>query len=192
MDDNNNDIPIEFKLAPEQEKIIVDLWNNSPQNQPPDLRTILTAVFGQPVDGRTKEAVAVRDFLSQNKLIYSLSINKSTKPTKSLVELTNEQKEFIKSNIERMKPLELTRTLFANNSIYPTSPEFKAVYSFIKTNIFTNTSSIEKSPLKEFTPPRTFPETINWINAALPSSKNLDNNKLIKDQQINNGNSKKI
>ena len=56
------EIPKELELTPEQEKLMLDLWNKNPSS-PPGLKEITKEIFGGDFDGRSAQGRAVKKSL---------------------------------------------------------------------------------------------------------------------------------
>ena len=119
---------IDIKLKPEDEQYIIENWSSM------NLNDIVKHISGDlNADGRTKLGHVIKEFLASKGLK-----SKTTKYEKmGDLELTTEQKEFIKNNCDKIKPLEAARVLFKDDNLTPLSREFKAVannYKQIGTN----------------------------------------------------------
>ena len=107
-------------LTNEQQQIIMDEWNNNPDD-PPSLLDLITKAFpGQSLDGRSKEGRAVKEFLATSDIKARGA--HEYKPKKK-INLTEEDIEFIRNNACTMKPLELTRVVFKDNTLSNLSQE---------------------------------------------------------------------
>ena len=113
----------DIKLTPENEKYILEVWDKV------SLIEMVKEITGDPAaDGRHKMGHVIKEFLAA----------KGFKPKTSkyekveAIELTIEQKEFIKTNISKLKSLEATRVLFKNDKLSPLSKEFRIVNKYYK------------------------------------------------------------
>lgn len=113
----------DITLTPEDQQYITENWSST------DLNDIVRHISGDPKsDGRTKLGHVIREFLASKGFKP-----KTTKFVKlGDLELTIEQKEFIKNNCEKMKPLEAARVLFKNEKLAPLTREFRAVSQLYK------------------------------------------------------------
>ncbi len=119
------DLNEELELTEEQKNQLLDLWNSGIQ----DLKPITVNLFGEGFDGRSKEARAIKSFLATRKLKARPSHIKILKT--SGIELSEEQKEFIRNNAANIKPLDLVQELFNNYSLNNLSAEYRCVINFI-------------------------------------------------------------
>lgn len=111
-------------LTEAQIAIIHDLWSKGITA----IAEITRAVFGDPMlDGRTNEAKAIKIYLaSRGEKMTTTKI-----PPKGEVKLTDHQKEFIRTNVEAMKPLEMAKILYPDRAITTLlSGEGRAVYKY--------------------------------------------------------------
>lgn len=147
-------------LTKDQEDQVLSLWNEGITG----LIDIIHTLFGDKFDGRSKEGRAVRTFLANQKLKY-----KSTSVyIKKEFSLTDEQKEFIKNNIDKLSGLEMTQTLLNDKSLTPLSAEHRAVFAFIDSldedrkmsSYYKEGKTIET----EYRGPRQFVHVISRIN----------------------------
>lgn len=120
--------PIPDDLTPDQELIILKEWNKRETN-PPSLKELVQLVFGGQYDGRDKRAQLVKKFLATKKLKAPVSYQYQAK---GLLNLTEEQKEFISNNIRAMTCLEMAEQLF-NKKLTNLSQETRSVISFART-----------------------------------------------------------
>lgn len=151
-----------FKLTNDQEKIVLDEWNSRPDS-PPSLLTLIRLAFpDQSLDGRTKEGKAVRAFLASRSIKARGSHEYKAKEK---ISLTEENKTFIKSNLEFMSSVEMARVLFKNPDLSNLNQEARVVSSFIKglepTAAF---ESPDEVPTEEYKPPKTFDKTLFRVN----------------------------
>jgi len=149
-------------LTNEQQQIIMDEWNNNPDD-PPSLLDLITKAFpGQDLDGRSKEGRAVKEFLA-NSDIKARGAHEY-KPKKK-INLTEEDIEFIRNNACTMKSLELTRVVFKDNKLSNLSQESRCVTEFLET--LTRESllmPIESAVSEEYKTPKTFSSCLARIN----------------------------
>lgn len=129
------------------------------QNWKMDVRDITRQVFqNTTLDGRSIESKAVKIFLT--------SIGKTVPPLTNSngipIELTDDQKDFIKEAYKTSSPIEMTRVLFGS-TIGPTSQECRAVYTYCRT-LEPNYRKDEEMVVGEYSPPETVPELIVKVN----------------------------
>lgn len=169
-------------LTPEQELTILEMLNSDPEN-PPKIKDILFKVFGRQIDAREKEGLVVRKFIADKGLSYHKA--RDWKPTK-IIELTEENKQYIANNCSGSKPLEMARILFNNPKLTMLDVETKAIYAYIKelpSNI--KAVSIEKGDevvQDEYRPPKTEDQCIARINKYVHNA-NITKERLTEKQK---------
>ena len=118
-----------MKLSEQQQESILKEWNDRPDD-PPSLLTLTKIAFPdlEKVDGRCKEGKLVKVFLTENGLRARPS--NEYKP-KGKIELNEEQKEFCDNNASMMSFVEISRVLFADETLNNLSQEAKAIKEYI-------------------------------------------------------------
>lgn len=151
-----------FSLNPEQESYILANWDKT------DLISIVKAVTGDDTaDGRHVAGRAIREFIASKG--FEIKTTKFAK--KGDIELTDEQKEFCRTNAHKMKCLEITRTLFNNKELGPLSREFRAVFAFLKT-VANNIIKEEDEPSdNDYDVPKSVYRLVPRVNKAVPNPK---------------------
>jgi len=114
-------------LTPEQEAKVFEIWNNS--KTPPSIKELTQAVFGGVHDGRSKCSKLIRELLAKKNLQATVSYQYQKKGE---INLTDDQKEFIANNINKMTCLEIAEALF-NKKLTNLSNETRAVIAFART-----------------------------------------------------------
>ena len=112
-----------MSLSEENQNKILNAWNSS-KEEPPSLMELTELCFGEGFDGRSKEGRAVKDFLASRQLRARAS---DEYQAKGLIDLTQDQKEFIDNNLANMKALEIARVLFRNERLTNLSQETRTV-----------------------------------------------------------------
>lgn len=168
-----------IELNPEQKISILNSWNSDPLS-PPSISDLVKLVFptAPSFDGRTKYGRAIKTFLAEK----GLEANTSEFKPKGLIELKEEQKEYITNNCNTMKPLEMARVLFNNISLTITSQEARSVLNFIKTldpAIVLNGNDL---PEQEYKPPKTIEQVVVRINKYKRDA-NFDSKKMSPKQR---------
>lgn len=153
----------DLELTPEQEKIMLDTWNSTPGN-PPSLLTLSKAIFGMELDGRTKEVRAIKSCLAR----HSLKSKAATayEPV-GLIQLTDEQKEYILNNAANMNSLEMARTLFENPTLSNLNAETRSVNDFVKTlsgKVIYSQKDVDDVPDGNYEPPNTLDKALKKVN----------------------------
>ena len=104
----NEDVII---LTEEQQLKLLNEWNNRSDN-PPSLTELVKLAFNRDdLDGRSKEGKAVKQFLAARQIKPRKSYEYQAK---GLIELTEDQKEYISNNCAMMTGLEIAKILFKN------------------------------------------------------------------------------
>lgn len=124
MSNDNVELGKKIVLTKEQEDIVRNFWDKIA------LTELTQKVFNRTdIDGRSGQGRAIREWLSER----NLAARTVNTPKGNPIVLTDDQKRFIENNVQNVKPLELSRTLFNNPRITPLNNEFEAVTDFIKT-----------------------------------------------------------
>jgi hypothetical protein len=169
----NDDVLI---LTEEQQLKLLQEWNNRPDN-PPALSELVKIAFGrEDLDGRSKEGKAVKQFLASRQIKPKKSHEYEAK---GLIELNNEQKEYISNNCHTMTGLEMSKILFKNDNLTNLSQETRSVLEYMKnipTNIKFNNTENEEAASGEYKPPRSEERMIAKINKYVLDG--IDKNKL--------------
>ncbi len=162
-------------LTTAQKTLISNRWKNDAKT-PPSIQELLDIAFPkQNLDGRSKEATAVKEFL------VSCGINSepSYKPKRNF-ELSIEHKEYLKNNYSTMRPIEMARALFGNN-ISPGSSEVKEISGFLRT--------LDKKPMygeeieSSYSPPRSLDRLVSRLKKYIDEVKGWDNKNLTPTQK---------
>ena len=98
-----------LQLTEEQKLILLNEWNNRPDNPPSLVELVKLAFQRDDLDGRSKEGKAVKEFLASRQIKPKKSHEYQAK---GLIELNNEQKEYISNNCGTMTGLEISKILF--------------------------------------------------------------------------------
>ena len=172
-------MPDDF-LTDEQKKIILDYWQEKTDSgNPPSLMEITKKVFGEEVDGRSLQGRMVKDYLG------SLSIApKTTQYEKKVVELTDEQKEYIKNNRDKMNSPEMAKILFSNPKLSNLSVECRAVDEF-NLSLGKYLFPQEEIPSEEWKSPNTIERTIARVNRYFERGGGIDKEKITPIQKKN-------
>lgn len=157
----------EYILSDSEKKLLLAKWNAGESR----LKSLINALFpGE--DGRTKRGLAVKKYLA------SCNMNPtaigSEVPKSELIELSKEDKEFIRNNAADMKPLEMTRILFGDQSLTPLSAQARVVRKFY---LDLSPEQRGKSPLEvldEYIPPKDDNEALITINKYILNGLDAD------------------
>jgi hypothetical protein len=152
-----------MELNEEQQKKIIDAWNENPGN-PPTLKHLTQLIFPGKL-GRDPEGMAVKTFLSTRNLKAVAAGAEA--PKSSLIELSEENKLYIINNAKTNSALDMAKTIFNNPNITNLHAETRAIVNFIKTQ---NTKTIYSSnfindvPMSEYEAPKTPDKTLRKVN----------------------------
>lgn len=153
-----------FVLTDEQQLKLLTEWNNRPDN-PPSLAELVKLAFDRDdLDGRSKEGKAVKQFLASRHIKPRKSHEYEAK---GLIELTNEQKEYISNNCLTMTGLEMGKILFKNEALTNLCQETRSVLEYMKiipTNIKYNNTENEDAASGDYKPPRSEERMVAKIN----------------------------
>ena len=118
------------ELTEEQQLNLLNEWNNRADN-PPSLTELVKLAFGRDdLDGRSKEGKAVKQFLAARQIKPRKSHEYQAK---GLIELTEDQKEYISNNCATMTGIEIAKILFKNESLTNLCQETRSVLDYMKT-----------------------------------------------------------
>ena len=117
-----------MKLSEEHQQKILDAWNSS-KDEPPSLMELTELCFGKGFDGRSKEGRAVKSFLATRDIKARGTHEYKAKET---IDLSDENKEFIRNNVSTMSGLEIAKIIFANNELSNLHQETRTVNNYIK------------------------------------------------------------
>jgi hypothetical protein len=174
----NEDVLI---LTHEQELKLLEEWNNRPNN-PPSLSELVRLAFNRDdLDGRSKEGKAVKQFLASRQIKPRKSHEYEAK---GLIELNNEQKEYVSNNCHTMTGLEISKILFKNDHLTNLSQETRSVLEYMKnipTNIKFNNTENEEAASGYYKPPRSEETMIAKINKYVLDG--IDKNKITHAQK---------
>jgi len=153
-----------FILSEEQKLKLLNEWNNRPDN-PPSLAELVKIAFDrEDLDGRSKEGKSVKQFLASRQIKPRKSHEYEAK---GLIELNNEQKEYISNNCNVMTGLEIAKILFKDETLTNLCQESRSVLDYMKsipTNIKYNNSENEEASTGDYKPPRSEERMIAKIN----------------------------
>lgn len=157
----NEDLPI---LTEEQQLKLLNEWNNRPSN-PPSLSELVKLAFSrEDLDGRSKEGKAVKQFLASRQIKPRKSHEYEAK---GLIDLDDQQKEYVSNNCATMTGIEMAKILFKNDSLTNLSQETRSVLEYMKglpTNIKYNNIENENASTEDYKPPRSEERMIAKVN----------------------------
>ena len=117
-------------LTQEQQLKLLEEWNNRPDNPPSLVELVKLAFNRDDLDGRSKEGKAVKNFLASRQIKPKKSHEYQAK---GLIELSDEQKEYISNNCSTMTGVEIAKILFKNGNLTNLSQETRSVLEYMKT-----------------------------------------------------------
>ncbi len=118
-------------LTAEQKKIVDENFDKTP-----NMKDLARLVFKDPkINGNFKQAHAVRDYVASEEFQSKkpgakLKTTKYQKGDYEKVELTPEQKLFIRNNLGKSGWIEMAKLVFNNQSLTPLNAESKVVYEY--------------------------------------------------------------
>lgn len=159
-DDGNNE---KIVLTQDQQLIVLEMLDKDPEH-PPMIKDIIEKVFGQKHDARTKYGVAVREFIAERGLKFR---NARHYIPQKIIELTEEQQQYIINNITNERPLQMAKTLFSNPEITQLDAETRAIYTFIKSlpsNVRNAVTNDQEIVMDNYRPPKRDTEVVARVN----------------------------
>lgn len=164
-----------MELSESQQQLILNSWNDN-KDKPPSLADLTKLAFpdARSLDGRSKEGRAVKAFLASRELKAQTS---STYSKKDRVDLSDEQKEFIKNNYSLMTFVEAAKVIFKDNSITNLSIEAISVKEYIDTLDSSRTFEPEprEVPASDlYKPPKTFDKMLYRVLKYVKDAINKD------------------
>ena len=152
----------EVFLSEEQKAKVLNEWNSRPNN-PPSLLELIRAAGFEDKDGRSKEGRAVKQFLATREIKAKGAQNYQPKKK---IEFSEEDIEFILNNMAMMKPMEMARVIFKDETLTNLNQETRAVLEIVRQNEgniepYENTNEVATEKYK---PPKTFDQSVARIN----------------------------
>jgi hypothetical protein len=151
----------EIILTDEHKKKILDEWNSRPSN-PPSLAELTKLIFGEGFDGRSQQGKLIKNYLASRQIVPKKSHEYEAK---GLIDLTDEQKEYVSNNCPTMTAVEIAKIIFKNNDLTNLNQETRSVGEYIKTLdtkvVYSNPNEI---PEGDYKPPTTQNRCLARIN----------------------------
>ena len=167
-----------IELTDDQKKKILEEWNTRPSN-PPSLVELTKLIFGEGFDGRSQEGKAIKNYLASRQIIPKKSHEYEPK---GLIDLTEDQKEYISNNCSTMTSVEIAKIIFKNNDLTNLNQETRSVGEYIKTLdtkvAYSNPNNI---PEGNYKPPATFNRCLSRVNRYVHEG--IDESKLTGKQK---------
>lgn len=152
----------DIELTDEQWDRVKVLWNSRP-NDPPSIMELLQVAFKKSgLDGRTKEGKALK-----KKMAESGMKARSGYQAKGLIELKQNQKDYIKDNVGKLKAAEIAEFLFKKKGLTNLSQETRSVIEEIRKLKEKNETTFEDPDdiqTKDYNPPKTNEGVLRKIN----------------------------
>lgn len=187
----NNPLIDEISKAPEivlpdhnltdaQKLLILKKWNENESN-PPSIAELIKVAWpelpSKYLDGRLLWGKSVKKLLIE-KDIRVLTIADD----KSKMELTKEQKEYIRNNCSTSKPFDMAKVIFGNKMLSPASIEMRLVAQFIKT-LDPQVVLVDKDiPDFDYRPPKTIVQVLSRIRKYVSETEKWEMEKLTSQQ----------
>ena len=171
----------EITLTTDQEQKMLVFWNLTPSD-PPSLKEITIHIFGQDLDGRTKEGKAIKKALSAHNL--RARVTTTYQPVEG-VELSEAHKLYIQNNAATMNALEIAKTIFSNNNLTNLHIETRSVNEHIKTLdrdiVLDHGQQTQDVPSGNYEPPKTMDKVLRRVNSYL--NETIDKDKVSASQK---------
>jgi hypothetical protein len=153
------------ELTPQQEQMILDLWNSDPEH-PPLLKDLTEKIFGPGFDGRSTQSRAIRIALAKHNLVAKTLSQHNSKTDK--IELTEAHVKYIENNITTMNPLEIAKILFSNHALTNLHAETRAVTEQVRKmshRVLYSKTTVDDVPKEaQYKPPTNLDQCWNRIN----------------------------
>lgn len=161
----------EVILTDSQKARILEMLMENPE-KPPKIKDVIKdpGVFNKEIDAREMEGLAVRKFIAEKGLNFHKA--REWRPEK-IINLTEEQKEFIGNNTIGMRPLEMARILFKNENLTNLDLETREIQKYLKElpNELKQFNPKESDiNTEDYKPPKTEDQTIARINRYVTSA----------------------
>lgn len=181
MSDERKDfIHEDITLTVEQQEKILSQWSSD--EDAPSLKKMVEDTFPDIAedlkDGRSKYGRCLKAFLT--------SLDLKARPAqeyvvKGFLELTENQKNYIRDNVGSQRPLDITKAIFNNTELTNLSQECRTINEFIKT-LPPETLIIEAdASVVLYEPPKTFDKMLQKVNAYIHES--IQKNKMSPKQK---------
>lgn len=154
----------ELELTPEQEKKLLERWNQTPDS-PPSFAELSVAIFGKEFDGRTFEGKAIKQSLAKYNIKVRSGHNYYAKSDD--IELSEAHQLYITNNAKTMTAVEMARIIFANPNLTNLHIETRAVNNFMKgldSKVIFSPDSVGDVPTSEYKPPKTTEQALKRVN----------------------------
>ena len=176
--------PSKVELTDGQKLLILNEWNNRPEN-PPSIPELIKLCFPSKIDkeldSRTFAGRAIREYLASRQIQVKKAGQYTPLPP---LELTPEQKEYVSNNCSMMKGTELAEAIFNIKGQTNLSRETKVVLEYLRTvdkrvKLYQN---IDDIPEGGYSPPKSLSRVLTRINKYAEGIQELKEETL-KDRQ---------
>jgi hypothetical protein len=152
----------EIFLSEEQKAKVLSEWNSRPDD-PPSLLELIQAAGFKDKDGRSKEGRAVKQFLASRQIKAQGAQNYQPKKK---INLTDEDVEFIINNMAMMKPMEMARVIFKDDTLTNLNQETRTVLEVVRANEgdIESYEDLDEVVFEKYKPPKTFDQSFARIN----------------------------
>lgn len=150
-------LQVPSELSAEQKKKIVEVWNAGEDS----LKALIQSVFPNE-DGRTKNGLAVKKFLASCN-VRARAIDEYVSQA-GLINLTEDNKEFIRQNAKYMKPIEMARVIFNEQELTPLGAKTRAVRNFYDTLSAELRGKSPEEEMGEYKPPMNEEQALCCVN----------------------------
>lgn len=122
---------VPYKLTPQQEELVLQIWNSRPPELPPSIDELLIILFGkdlvekEKIDSRSRFGRTLKEFLASKNISH-----KPPEPFRDF-ELTEENKEWIKNN-KMLSVTELTRAITNNGKLTHLSTPGRVIEAYLE------------------------------------------------------------
>lgn len=165
----------DIQLTAEQEKILIETWNKTP-DKPPTFAVLSLAVWGKEHRGNDRFGRAIKQCLAKHSLKMAPTVY--YEPKVDSIVLTDEHKAYIQNNASMMQAVDMARIIFGRPELTNLHAETKAVAIYAKElnlSIVYEGAGPSDVPVDEYRPPKTFDQTLKRVNFYL-------NDALVKDK----------
>jgi len=163
----------DYQLTDEQKKKALEYWElKTEKGETPSLPELTFYLFGEGIDGRSKQARAMKDFLAEFQIKPKGSHVYVPKERKQLSE---EDKAFIENNCDKMTAVEIARIIFKNPKLNNTAIESRTVNDYLKElspiHLYSDPGEI---PEGEWKAPNTYLQTVSRTNKHIKFDAAID------------------
>jgi hypothetical protein len=165
-------------LHADQKKKILEFWNErADKGDAPSIQELAELIFGKGTKGSSKKGRLIKDFLGDE----NITTRGSHVYVKKTVDLTDQQKEYVKNNRATMTNVEIARLLFDNPKLKNIHKEARAVRVYNESLGPSVFGGKEEEPVDgEWRAPNTIDRTIARVNKYFKAGGGIDNKRELK------------